>query len=43
MIPNDVPSFNFNLGEEAEMLRDSVRSFSQDKIAPLADKIDRED
>ena len=43
MIPNDVPSFNFNLGEEADMLRDSVRSFSQDKIAPLADRIDKED
>ncbi|MFD0917659.1 isovaleryl-CoA dehydrogenase [Pseudahrensia aquimaris] len=43
MIPNDVPTFNFNLGEEADMLRDSVRSFSQDRIAPLADKIDRED
>jgi len=25
------------------MLRDSVRSYSQDRIAPLADKIDRED
>ncbi|PCH45530.1 MAG: acyl-CoA dehydrogenase [Hyphomicrobiales bacterium] len=43
MIPNDLPSFNFNLGEEADMLRDSVRSYSQDRIAPLADKIDRED
>lgn len=43
MIPNDVPSFNFNLGEEADMLRDSVRSYSQDNIAPIADKIDKED
>ncbi|MEP0942585.1 MAG: isovaleryl-CoA dehydrogenase [Rhizobiaceae bacterium] len=43
MIPNDVPSFNFNLGEEADMLRDSVRSYSQDNIAPLAAKIDKED
>ena len=43
MIPNDVPSFNFNLGEEVDMLRDSVRSYSQDNIAPLADKIDKED
>lgn len=43
MIPNDVPAFNFNLGEEADMLRDSVRSYSQDNIAPLAEKIDRED
>lgn len=43
MIPNDLPSFNFNLGEEADMLRDSVRSYSQDRIAPMADKIDKED
>ena len=43
MIPNDIPAFNFNLGEEADMIRDSVRSFSQDKIAPIAQKIDRED
>lgn len=43
MIPNDFPSFNFNLGETADMLRDTVRSYSQDRIAPLAEKIDRED
>jgi len=43
MIPNDVPTLNFNLGEEADMLRDSVRSFSQDRIAPLSHKIDEED
>jgi isovaleryl-CoA dehydrogenase len=43
MIPNDLPSFNFNLGETADMLRDSVRAYSQDRIAPLADRIDRED
>ena len=43
MIPNDLPSFNFSLGETADMLRDSVRSFSQDRIAPLAEKIDRDD
>ena len=43
MIPNDFPGFNFNLGETADMLRDSIRSFSQDKIAPLAERIDRED
>jgi len=43
MIPNDIPTFNFNLGEDADMLRDSVRSFSQDKIAPLAERIDKED
>ncbi|MCC4243692.1 isovaleryl-CoA dehydrogenase [Stappia indica] len=43
MIRNDFPGFNFNLGGTADMLRDSVRSFSQDTIAPLADRIDRED
>ncbi|MBC00871.1 MAG: acyl-CoA dehydrogenase [Rhodobacteraceae bacterium] len=43
MIRNDFPAFNFNLGETADMLRDSVRSFSQDRIAPLAERIDRED
>jgi len=43
MLRNDFPSFNFNLGETADMLRDSVRSFSQDRIAPLAERIDRED
>ncbi|QDG77150.1 isovaleryl-CoA dehydrogenase [Labrenzia sp. PHM005] len=43
MIRNDFPSFNFNLGETADMLRDTVRSYSQDRIAPLAEKIDRDD
>ncbi|MEM1045623.1 MAG: isovaleryl-CoA dehydrogenase [Pseudomonadota bacterium] len=43
MIPNDMPTFNFNLGETTDMLRDSVRTFSQDRIAPLADRIDKED
>ncbi len=43
MIPNALPDFDFGLGETADMLRDSVRSFAFDRIAPLADKIDRED
>ena len=43
MLANDLPAFNFALGDEADMLRDSVRSFAQDRIAPLADRIDRED
>ena len=43
MIPNDMPSFNFNLGETSDMLRDSVRSYCQDRIAPLAQRIDKED
>jgi isovaleryl-CoA dehydrogenase len=38
---NDVRSFNFDLGETADMLRDSVRAFASDKIAPRAEEIDR--
>jgi isovaleryl-CoA dehydrogenase len=41
MIPNEYPSLNFDLGDTADMLRDSVRSFASDKIAPRADEIDR--
>ena len=43
MLANDFPTFNFGLPEEAEMLRASVRSFAQDRIAPLASRIDRDD
>ncbi len=35
------PSLNFNLGENTEMLRDSVAAFARDEIAPRADEIDR--
>ena len=41
MIPNSYPSLDFDLGETADMLRDSVRSFTSDKIAPRAAEIDR--
>ena len=41
MIPNQYPTLNFDLGETAEMLRDSVHSFSDDHIAPRAEEIDR--
>jgi isovaleryl-CoA dehydrogenase len=37
-----VPSLNFALGEDIDMLRDSVRQFAQGEIAPLADEIDRQ-
>ena len=37
----DYPGLNFNLGETAAMLRDSVRDFAQMEIAPLAEEIDR--
>ncbi len=36
-------AFNFDLGETANMLRESVRDFSAERIAPLAEKIDRDD
>ena len=40
MIPNALPVFDFDLGETADMLRDSVADFAQTKIAPLAAEID---
>jgi isovaleryl-CoA dehydrogenase len=40
MIPNDLPSLNFDLGETADQLRASVRGFTADEIAPLAAEID---
>jgi isovaleryl-CoA dehydrogenase len=41
-IPNDLPGLNFDLGETADMMRDQVRGFSADEIAPRAADIDRE-
>ena len=41
MIPNAYPTLDFDLGDTADMLRDSVRSFVGDRIAPLADEIDK--
>ncbi len=40
MIANDFPALDFNLGETADMLRDTVRSFADDEIAPRAADID---
>ena len=37
------PDFDFQLGESAEMIRDSVARFADEQIAPLAEKIDREE
>ncbi|WP_370191775.1 acyl-CoA dehydrogenase family protein [Qipengyuania sp.] len=37
------PDFDFQLGESAEMIRDTVARFADEQIAPLAEKIDRED
>jgi isovaleryl-CoA dehydrogenase len=41
-IPNRLPDFDFGLGESADMLRDSVRGFAANEIAPRAADIDRE-
>jgi isovaleryl-CoA dehydrogenase len=41
MIPNAWAGFDFGLGSDVDMLRDTVRNFAQDKIAPRADAIDR--
>ncbi len=37
------PEFDFALGENAEMIRESTRRFAEDRIAPLAAKIDADD
>jgi isovaleryl-CoA dehydrogenase len=41
MIPNIATSFNFDLGETADMIRTTARDFAQDEIAPRAAEIDR--
>ena len=35
-----LPSLNFGLGEEIDMLRDTVRAFAANEIAPRAAEID---
>jgi isovaleryl-CoA dehydrogenase len=40
-IPNALRALDHALGDTADMLRDTVRSFADDKIAPLAAEIDR--
>lgn len=42
MIAN-YPTLNFDLGETADMIRDTVSSFASDDIAPIAAEIDRTD
>ncbi|MGB8842564.1 MAG: isovaleryl-CoA dehydrogenase [Aliidongia sp.] len=42
MLANQFPSLNFDLGETADLLRDSVRSFAAAEIAPRAAAIDRD-
>jgi isovaleryl-CoA dehydrogenase len=41
MIPNAWSGFDFGLGEDIDALRDTVRSFAADEIAPRAEEIDR--
>ncbi|HEY4143229.1 MAG TPA: isovaleryl-CoA dehydrogenase [Pseudolabrys sp.] len=42
MIPNAWAGFDFGLGSEVDMMRQSVNSFAQDRIAPRAASIDRD-
>jgi isovaleryl-CoA dehydrogenase len=39
----DIPGLDFGLGEEIDMLRETVRGFSDNRVAPIADEIDRSD
>ncbi len=41
MLAGGLGGFNFGLGETADMLRESVRSFAATHIAPRAEEIDR--
>ncbi len=43
MISNSYPMLDFDLGETADMLRQSTRSFVDAELAPRADEIDRTD
>jgi isovaleryl-CoA dehydrogenase len=40
MIPNSLPSLDFDLGESTDMLRESVMNFTADEISPRAAQID---
>jgi isovaleryl-CoA dehydrogenase len=42
-IRNEYPTLDFDLGETADQLRASVRSFTADEVAPIAAEIDRTD
>ena len=37
------PDFDFQLGESAEMIREATARFADERIAPLAERIDRDD
>ena len=40
MISNEMPGFNFDLGETADLLRDSISAFTFNEIAPRASEIE---
>src|SRR5438270_8627083 len=42
MIPNAPRPFNFDLGESADMIRESTKRFAENEIAPRAATIDRD-
>jgi isovaleryl-CoA dehydrogenase len=41
MVQNSFPGLDFGLGSDIDMLRDTVRAFAQNKVAPYAAEIDR--
>src|SRR5215813_14114810 len=41
MLSNSLPGLDFGLGNDIEMLRDTVRDFAHEKISPRAAEIDR--
>ncbi len=43
MLRNDYPTLDFGLGETADQMRDSIRSFAADHVAPIAAEIDKTD
>jgi isovaleryl-CoA dehydrogenase len=43
MSANQLPLLDFDLGDEVDALRDSVRAFSDARVAPIAAEIDRTD
>jgi isovaleryl-CoA dehydrogenase len=43
MPANQIPMLDHDLGDEIDLLRDSVRAFSDARIAPIAAEIDRTD
>jgi isovaleryl-CoA dehydrogenase len=40
---SSLPDFDFNLGENADMIRETTARFAADRIAPIAAKVDADD